>query len=356
MLSARKCLGDILPERAPAAALGRLEQASDAGLVPMDLGPVVAQATGVSRTSSFPLYGEFFGLAESPFSLTPDPRYLFLTPLMREALSNLRYGLSQSRGLTVILGEAGTGKTTLVRSAMDELPAETTRCVLLSNPVLGRQEFYEFLTAEFGFSPGAAKSKTQFLAELEKELRLRAANGGVTGLIVDEAQSLSHELLEEIRLLGNIETANRKLLNVLLSGQPELADRLNEPGLRQLKQRVALRCQLAPFSLNETAAYLSGRIRIAGGRPEQIFTAEAVSAAHQASGGIPRSLNVICDNALLSSFALQLRPVPQRVIADVCRDFDFAYSFIASAPTPAPVQPQRSGVPEKKKPFFSFFS
>jgi len=303
--------------------------------------------------ANLPVYAEFFGLAEAPFNLTPDPRFLFLTDTMREALSNLRYGLSQSRGLTVLLGDAGTGKTTLVRSALDEMPRETTRCVLVSNPALNRTEFYEFLTAQFGFSSEAAKSKTRFLAELTDDLCRRAATG-VTGLIVDEAQSMPYELLEEIRLLGNIETTNRKLLNIVLSGQPELADRLNEPGLRQLKQRVALRCQLLPMSLPEASAYIAGRIRIAGGKPEQMFTAEAVGAVHRASAGIPRSMNVICDNALLSSYALQRKPVRSDVIADVCQDFDFA------APAPAkpsvPARPARLVPPGPEKKRFSFLS
>jgi general secretion pathway protein A len=364
--STLKLLGDISPDPAkgrgdtpasgpvPAAA-----PASDAAL------PSVALP--VENTAShLPVYAEFFGFTQSPFNLTPDPHFLFLTDRMREALSNVRYGISQARGLTVLLGDAGTGKTTLVRAAMDELPKATTRCVMMSNPALGREEFYEFLAGEFGFSHRAARSKTRFLAELEDDLRRRAAEGGVTGLIVDEAQSLSFEILEEIRLLGNIETSNRKLLNVVLSGQPELAVRLNDPSLRQLKQRVALRCELAPLSLNEAMAYIAGRIRIAGGAPEQMFTQEAVKAIHRASAGIPRSINVICDNALLSSFALQAKPVRAAVVADVCRDFDFVEPAAAPAPAPTPSSPagpsQRHAVPpgpdtaEKKKFPFSFFS
>ena len=364
--STLKLLGDISPDPAkgrgddpvsgpvPAAA-----PASDAALPSVTL-PVENIATPL------PVYGEFFGLTQSPFNLTPDPQFLFLTDRMREALSNVRYGISQARGLTVLLGDAGTGKTTLVRAAMDELPKETTRCVMMSNPALGREEFYEFLANEFGFSPRAARSKTRFLAELDDDLRQRALEGGVTGLIVDEAQSLSFEILEEIRLLGNIETANRKLLNIVLSGQPELADRLNDPSLRQLKQRVALRCELAPLSFNEAIAYISGRIRIAGGAPEQMFTQEAVTAIHRASAGIPRSINVICDNALLSSFALQTKPGRASIVADVCRDFDFVAPAApspasAAAPAPATPAPRSTDVPaarpgEKKKFPFSFFS
>ena len=255
-----------------------------------------------------------------------------MTPGLKEALSNLRYGLAASRGLTVLLGDAGTGKTTLIKTAIEGLGFGQSRYVLLSNPTLGRDEFYEFLANEFGFSDAASLSKTKFLSELHDDVLARFASGGLTGLIVDEAQSMPHELLEEIRLLGNIETRSTKLLNIVLSGQPELADRLNEPRLRQLKQRVALRCELKAFTLNETLSYVAGRLRIAGGRPEQIFSVEAVKQIHQASSGIPRSVNVLCDNALISGFAAQMRPITMAIVLEVCKDFDLHAS---SAPAPA---------------------
>ncbi len=279
------------------------------------------------------IYGDYYGLTESPFELTPDSKFLFLTVGHREALGNLRYGLANSRGLTVLLGDAGTGKTTLIRTAIEGLGQQgLSRYVLLSNPTLGRDEFYEFLANEFGFSNAAANSKTKFLSELQADVVDRFANGGLTGLIVDEAQSMPHELLEEIRLLGNIETTSTKLLNIVLSGQPELADRLNEPRLRQLKQRVALRCELKPFTQNEALSYVAGRLRIAGGKPEQIFSVEAVKQIHQASSGIPRSVNVLCDNALISGFAAQMRPITLAIVLEVCKDFDLHAS---SAPAPA---------------------
>lgn len=150
-----------------------------------------------------PLYGEYFGLLEAPFDLTPNPRFLFLTARQREALSNLHYTLTTAKGFTVIVGEAGTGKTTLVRAAMAAIAESSSRYVVLNNPTLGRQEFYEFLAREFNLSAEAAHSKTRFLAELQRDVEARAALGGLTGLVVDEAQSLPHDLLEEIRLLGN---------------------------------------------------------------------------------------------------------------------------------------------------------
>jgi general secretion pathway protein A len=285
-----------------------------------------AEESSFDSGTRLPIYGSFFGLDSPPFDLTADSKFLFLTPQLREAMSNLRYGLANSKGLTVVLGEAGTGKTTLVRAALAGLGDADSRYVLLSNPTLGRSEFYEFLATQFGFTSRAKESKTQFLIELEEDVRRRFARGGLTGLIVDEAQSMPYALLEEIRLLGNIETPTSKLLNIVLSGQPELAQRLNEPSLRQLKQRIALRCELRPLTIDEAAAYISGRLRIAGGAPEKVFTAQAVMAIHKASSGIPRSINVLCDNALVSGFALQVKPVNAAVIADVCRDFDLGTS------------------------------
>ena len=289
------------------------------------------------RLAQPPLYGEFYGLSEPPFDLTPDPRFLFLTPRLREALSNLRYGLSTSKGLTVLQGDAGTGKTTLLRAALAELGHPESRYVLVSNPTLGRGEFYEFLGRAFRFSREAAGSKTVFLSELQEDVERRFAAGGITGLIIDEAQSMPHELLEEIRLLGNIETSTSKLLNIVLCGQSELTGRLNETSLRQLKQRVALRCELKPLTFDETCAYISGRLRIAGGAPEAIFSAEAIQLIHSASAGIARSVNVVCDNALLTGFATHASPITADVIREVCRDFD-----LPVAPVPAPSVPPAS--------------
>ena len=268
------------------------------------------------------MYGEFYGLKEPPFDLVPDPRFLFLTPRQREALSNLRYGLSTSKGFTLLLGDAGTGKTTLVRAALAEMVDTPSRYVLVTNPTLDRDEFVEFLAREFDLSPRARRSKTRFLLELQRDVEARFAGGGLTGLIIDEAQSMPYDLLEEIRLLGNIETTSTKLLNIVLSGQPELAARLNEPSLRQLKQRVALRCELAPLTLDETAAYISGRLRIAGALPQGVFTRQTVMFIHNASRGIPRTINVLCDNALISAFAIGQKPVGEDIVAEVGADFD----------------------------------
>jgi len=267
------------------------------------------------------MYEAFFGLRERPFDLTPDPRFLVLTDSHREVLSNLEYGIASRKGVTVVIGEAGSGKTTLIRTVIARQP-QRVLSVHINNPTLSRQEFVETLAAKFGLSDRATVSKASMLAELERLLRARNASGDTTVLIVDEAQSLSLELLEEIRLLANTETDHEKLIPVILAGQPELADRLNEQALRQLKQRVALRCELRPMSDRETAAYVAGRIAIAGGIASQVFTREAVSLMHRASSGVPRLVSVLADNALLGGFARGQKPVTSQIVREVCRDFD----------------------------------
>jgi type II secretory pathway predicted ATPase ExeA len=313
------------------------------------------------------MYQEFFGLRELPFELTPNPRYLFLTDRHREALSNLRHAISTAKGLVLLIGDAGTGKTTLVRTALSEQPAETVRSLYLNNPTLTRDEFVEFLARGFELSAEASRSKAALLIELQQVLRERRLEGVTYVLVIDEAQSLPLELLEEIRLLANIETETNKLLPVVLAGQPELAARLNEPSLRQLKQRVALRCELAPLNLQETASYIAARIRVAGGDTARIFTREAVSLIHERSGGIPRTISVLCDNALVTGFAIERRPVTSAIVLDVCADFDLKAPVArpeAAPAAPAPPQPifvsarlQPSEVarPVAKRRMFSFF-
>ena len=267
------------------------------------------------------MYEKFFGLRERPFDLTPNPRYLYLTAGHREALSNLQYGITGRKGVTLLVGEAGTGKTTIIRAALDAVAGPAVRCVYVNNPVLTRGEFYEFLAKKLDLSAHAAASKAWFLYELEASLLERHRAGGLTALVLDEAQSLPHELLEEVRLLANFETETDKLLPVVLAGQPELGVRLEHEEMRQLKQRVALRCELAPLDLRETAAYIAGRLAIAGGEAARVFTREAVQVIYERSAGIPRTISVICDNALLTGFATGVKPVGSLLVLDVCRDF-----------------------------------
>jgi general secretion pathway protein A len=281
------------------------------------------------------MYEAFYGLRERPFDLTPNPRFLFMTARHREALTTLEYGLSARTGVVLLVGDAGTGKTTIVHAALQSQQVRQSLAVYLNNPSLTRAEFVEFLAAGFGLSADAARSKTRCLAELTDALSARHSSGVMAALIIDEAQCLPDELLEEVRLLANIESASEKLLSIILAGQPELATRLNHPSLRQLKQRIGLRCSLAPLTLAETTAYIAARVRVAGGEASSLFTADAVQLIHERSGGIPRTISVICDNALVSGFALDRRPVDRNIVLEVCTDFDF------DEPAPeAPVEPQ----------------
>ena len=266
------------------------------------------------------MYQNFYGLRELPFELAPNPRFLFLTSRQREALSNLEYGLFSAKSLTLLLGEAGTGKTTLLQAALKSERCRHVRCVCINNPVLTTEDFVRLLAVRFDLGIDAAASKSLLLDRLEQLLREGRRRGEITALVVDEAQSVSDSLLEEVRLLANIETPTEKLLPLVLAGQPELGARLEDPALRQLKQRVTLRCELAPFDLPDTAAYIGSRIKTAGGVPSRLFTQEAVKLIHEYARGIPRTVSVVCDNALLSGVALGRQPVDRAIVLEVCRD------------------------------------
>jgi len=283
------------------------------------------------------MYQSFYGLSELPFELTPNPKYLFLPPRHREALSALEYGLSSAKAITVLTGEAGTGKTTLLQAAMQSDRCQGVDTVHLGNPALTRHEFVELLANRFGLTSRAAESKAALLTELEHVLRTRRDRGEIVALVIDEAQSLSVEILEEIRLLANIETPTEKLLPLVLAGQPELRERLNEPTLRQLKQRVTLRCEIGPFTLEETSTYISARLSAAGGNPRRLFSREAIALIHERSRGIPRLINVVCDNALLTGFGLGRTLIDRATVLEVIHDFDLA--------APNPEVPSDAGAP-----------
>lgn len=291
------------------------------------------------------MYEAFFGLRERPFDLTPNPRFLVLTESHREVLLNLEYGIASRKGITLLIGEAGSGKTTVIRAAMERQPVKV-HCVHLHNPTLSKHEFNEMLAAQFGLSAQAVQSKAAMLGELETLLLSRQAEDEKTVLIVDEAQSLPMELLEEIRLLANIETNNEKLLSVIIAGQPELAARLNDRALRQFKQRVALRCELRPLTAQETAAYIVGRIKAAGGVAAEVFTRQAVAMMHDRAHGIPRTISVIADNALLAGYANGQRPVGVDMVTEICRDFDLHGPSVAATAAPArPAAPAPTSAP-----------
>jgi general secretion pathway protein A len=289
------------------------------------------------------MYEAFYGLRERPFELTPNPRFLLMTSQHREALTTLEYGLSGRTGIALLVGEAGTGKTTVVHAALQSPSVRHSLVVYLNNPALTRDEFLEFLAAGFGLSVEATKSKTRCLSELTDRLAQRHAAGSMAALVIDEAQCLPDALLEEIRLLANIESASEKLLSIILAGQPEMATRLNQVSLRQLKQRIGLRCTLQPLAAADTAAYVAARLRVAGASVDGIFTADAIETIHERSGGIPRTISVIADNALVTGFALDRRPVDRAVVLEVCRDFDFV-DDLTDLPPDGPASPDLAGM------------
>ena len=266
------------------------------------------------------MYTDFYGLKELPFALTPDPRYLYFTPSHTEVMANLHYGIESGRGLIVVTGEVGTGKTTLLRWMMRRLDP-TVMVAYLFNPRLSVGEFYQYLAALFNIDTW--ESKSDLLIELGKVLEARHNRGLRTVLVVDEGHGLSTEVLEEIRLLCNFESDTAKHLQIVLTGQPELREVVNQPNLRQLKQRVALRCEITALpNVEETAHYISSRLKVAGATNTEIFSPGAIDYIFRCSAGIPRNINNLCDNALLNGFASGATVISRAIIEQVAKTFD----------------------------------
>lgn len=265
------------------------------------------------------MYREFYGLRDIPFSLTPDPRFLYFTASHREVMANLHYGIQHGKGLIVATGEVGTGKTTMLRAMLARLDRSVLTCYIF-NPGLNVAEFFHYIAASFGVTQYASKS--ELLMKLGRLLMTRHARGLRSVLIVDEAQGLSNELLEEVRLLLNFETYTEKQLQIILAGQPELRQVLNNPALRQLKQRISLRCDIKPLRADEVPAYIRARLKTAGATRLDLFSADAVAMIYRASEGVPRLVNNICDNALLSGFAVGAKQITQKIVSEVVEELD----------------------------------
>lgn len=272
------------------------------------------------------MYKSFFGFRENPFNVNPDPRYLFLTKHAEEALACLRYGIENRRGFILLTGEVGTGKTTLINKLLDHLNQQRVSTAFVFNPRLSVAQFLDFMMADFGISCETATpntSKSQILLKLNHWLLERYRRGETAVLIVDEAQNLSPQVLEEIRLLTNLETSTEKLLQIVLSGQPELEAKLNKPELRQLRQRITLRSRTHPLTRQETEGYVLQRLRIAGVQDAPaIFSPEAIEQLHFYSQGIPRIVNLLCEHALIGAFVDQAKPVTSSMIDEVAREFE----------------------------------
>jgi general secretion pathway protein A len=266
------------------------------------------------------VYAEFYGLKELPFALTPDPRFIYFTPSHTEVMANLHYGIESGKGLVVVTGEVGTGKTTILRWMMQRLD-RTVLVAYIFNPRLSVAEFYQHVATLLEVQKWETKS--ELLLELGRALESRHSRGLRTVLIIDEAQGLSPHVLEEIRLLSNFESDTAKQLQIVLTGQPELRDVLNNPDLRQLKQRVALRCVIKPLpNVEETDRYVTSRLLVAGAERTDVFSPGAIDYIFRCSEGIPRNINNLCDNALLSGYAAGETTIGRATIEEVAETFD----------------------------------
>jgi general secretion pathway protein A len=268
------------------------------------------------------MYKTFYSLRRNPFEITPNPFFLFLTKGHTEALATLYYGISRHKGFVVMTGEVGTGKTLLVRSVLQLLKHSNVAYAYVFNSRLSSLEFLQYVAEDFGLA-ALGKTKNEVLLDLNKYLIARHEKKLTTVLVVDEAHHLSEEVLEEIRLLTNLETTQEKLLQILLVGQPELDEKLDSFDLRQLKQRIAVRSQLEPLDLQETTNYIQRRLQLAGANSStgDLFPEETIAEVYRHSRGIPRVINTLCENALIGAYARQLRSVPPDIIDEVTADF-----------------------------------
>jgi general secretion pathway protein A len=266
------------------------------------------------------MYKEFFGLKEYPFSLTPDPRFIVFTPSYNELLASLYYGIEMAKGLIVLMGEVGTGKTTAIRWIIRRFDVSVLAGYIF-NPHLSIEEFYHHLTEMLGIKDWT--NKTELLAQIGKLLEERHRRGLRTVLIVDEAHELSDQVLEEIRLLLNFESDNAKHLQIILTGQPELREKLKQTNLRQLKQRIALRCKMPALpTVDEVGHYITQRLQIAGSSKPNIFTLGAIDFIFQCSEGIPRQINNLCDNAMIAAYAANENTIGRAIIEEVADNLD----------------------------------
>ena len=276
------------------------------------------------------MYKSFYQLKSNPFNTSPDPRFLYMMPHTREALAGLEYGISARKGFIVLVGEVGTGKTTLLRRALGSFTKGRVFTSFIFNPRLEVLDFLEFVLSDFGITP-TTRTKSGMLIQLNRWLIERFRQQETCVIVVDEAQNLTSELLEEIRLLTNLETSSEKLVQIILSGQPEFEDKLRQPELRQLRQRVSLWCRTKAITEEQTAAYIAQRLLIAG-TSVPIFTPEAVLAIHRSSRGIPRVINLICEHSLIHGYVEQMPQIPESVVLSVAMELDLDTQPFSVAP------------------------
>jgi len=266
------------------------------------------------------VYLEYYKLNEQPFDITPNPRFLFYSGKHQEAYNHLLYGIRERKGFVQLTGEVGAGKTTLCRALLEQLGENYSTAVIL-NPALNADQLVKAIAMEFGLDVKGA-DRLEIVAMLNDFFIRQLAEGRETVLIVDDAQALTNELLEQVRLLSNLETDDRKLLQIILMGQPELRDRLNDPAMRQLRQRITVRYHLDPLRRSEVAQYVQHRLRVSGARGGPYFTWGALWRIYHYSGGIPRLVNAVCDKALLAGFVEQSERINHRLAGRAIRELE----------------------------------
>jgi len=267
------------------------------------------------------MYESFFGLREPAFSLAPDPRFLWLSDTHEEGLAALVYGISRRKGFMLLTGEVGTGKTTLLRAALDQIPSETEVALVMNTAELTPTDLLRLIAAEFQL-PGPFQTKVDYIIALNRFLLEQLERGLNTVLIIDEAQNLDATLLEEVRLLSNLETDTEKLLQIVLTGQPELRQKLSATNLRQLRQRVAIEHHVTPLRREDVGPYLRHRLEVAGGRFEHVFEPGVEPVFYEFSHGCPRLMSLLADRTMLAAFAKQLRPVPTQLVERKADEMD----------------------------------
>ncbi len=265
------------------------------------------------------MYETFFGLREQPFSLTPDPRFLWLSDTHREGLAALTYGITRRKGFLLLTGEVGTGKTTLLRAALGQIPPDTDTALVLNTIGLSPVDLLKLIAAEFGLE-GRFETTADYLIALNRMLLQRLRAGRNTVLIIDEAQNLDAGALEEVRLLSNLETDTEKLMQIVLTGQPELLRKLSQPGLRQLRQRIAIEHHMEPLTLDQIQPYLSHRIEVGGSQYAEVFQPGVESTFYWFSQGCPRLISLLADRVLLAAYAKQLRPIPSEFVEEKSKE------------------------------------
>jgi general secretion pathway protein A len=267
------------------------------------------------------MYEKYYGFKEKPFDITPDPKFVYFSETHKEALAHLRYAIREGKGFSVVTGEVGTGKTTLVHTLLNKMDG-TVRTAYIFNPVMDPEDFLNYICEDLGLKSNGARSRGQNLTLLHNFLLNCYTQNEKVFLIIDEAQSLDTKLLEEVRLLTNLETAKNKLLHVILLGQPELNKTLADERFRALKQRITIRYDLSTLSLNDTKEYIRYRMKKAGARNLSVFDEGALKTIYEYSKGIPRLINIVCDNALLTGFSQEQNRITKRIIEEVIKDLE----------------------------------